>query len=251
MLKTAFLALAAIFLFVSTAQPQTPLRIAYPSYPPFHWVKEDGAMAGFFYEIITEALVNRMGVTVVWTEYPWPRCQENLKAGKDDAIMTVPTAERLTYAITHKDPFYQKKLNVFTYAGHPKIKDIYNLKTIKDIKEHDFSVITYTGNGWHNNNVQSLGIVTYETAYLENVWRMLAGKRGDLVIEWPPGAWPDMIRAGVTDKVLNTHVEIGQMPFHFIIRKNSYYIYVLDKLDDIVKKMYEDGTMTLIMSKYY
>ncbi len=226
--KTLFLLLAALFLPVSTAQPEPPLRVAYPSFPPFHWVKEDGAMTGFFYEIITEALVNRMGVPVVWTQYPWPRCQENLKAGKDDAIMTVPTPERMEQAITHKAPFYLKKLNFFTYAGHPRIKDIYNIRTIKDLKEQDFSVITYTGNGWHKHNVQSLGITTHETAYLENVWRMLAGGRGDIVIEWPPGAWPDMIRAGVTDKVVNTQITIAQMPFHLLIRKDSPHSRILE-----------------------
>ena len=49
-------------------------------------------MKGLFYDIISEALEKRMGISVTWTAYPWKRCQENLKAGIDDAILTVPTA---------------------------------------------------------------------------------------------------------------------------------------------------------------
>lgn len=250
--KAKLLALSAAVLFsVSSAvNAQSTLRIAYPTFPPFHWAKANGEMTGFFYEIINEALQKRMGLKVVWTAYPWPRCQENLKIGKEDAIMTVPTAERATYTFTHNDPFYEKPLNLFTYADHLRIAEIEQIKTIEELRERGFSVITYSGNSWHKENVQSLGVKTFETSYLENVWKMLAEKRGDTVIEWPPGAWPDIQNIGASSQIVDTKATIAAMPFHLLIRKDSPLASILQEFNETIKKMRRDGTIELILSKY-
>ena len=228
-----------------------PLRIAYVDFPPFHWVGKDGRMTGFFYDIITEALEKEMGVPLVWTSYPWNRCQENLKVGTDDAILTVPTAERLTYTATNQDPFYIKSEDLFTYRDHPRLKEIMKIKTLADVKRDGFSVITYSGNGWNKEHVASLGIEIHQTARLQNVWRMLAEKRGDLVIEWPPGAWPVIDSAGVRDQVMDTHICISQMPFHLLIRKSSKYVSLLPAFNKTIQKMKANGTMARILAKYY
>ncbi|NTW36703.1 MAG: amino acid ABC transporter substrate-binding protein [Syntrophobacteraceae bacterium] len=243
--------LVSLISFSTTTAAAPPLRIAYPTFPPFHFIDANGAMAGFFYEIMTTALHERMGLSVSWEAYPWARCQENVKFGKEDAIITVPTRERLHYTSTHKDPFYNKTLNIFINNANPRIAEIMNLKTISDIKKSDFSVITYSGNGWHKENVEILGIKTHETPSLENVWKMLAGMRGDLVIEWPHGAWPDIKRAGVIDEIIDTQITISSMPFHLLIKKTSPSVNILDQFNETINKMKEDGTMQLILSRYY
>jgi polar amino acid transport system substrate-binding protein len=251
--RTALWILTGILLFTasSAAYAQSALRIAYPAYPPFHWMKENGKMSGFFYEIISEALGGKKGLTIVWTEYPWTRCQENLKMGTDDAMITVPTAERAVYTVTHKDPFYQKPLNLFTSIDHPRLAEIKKIKKITDFRDGGFSVITYSGNGWHKENIQPLGIKTYESSYLENQWKMLAEKRGDTVIEWPPGAWPDIKRAGLSDRLVDTGVTISSMPFHLLIRKSSPHTNILADFNETVKRMKTDGTIKTILSRYY
>jgi polar amino acid transport system substrate-binding protein len=240
-----------LWMTTSAAGAQTRLRIAYPNFPPFHWMNEQGTMAGFFYEIITEALEKRMGLQVVWTSYPWIRCQENLKAGTDDAVLTVPTPERARYTVTHRDPFYQKSLNLFAYANHPQWDRIKKIRTIADLKKGGFSVITYSGNSWHKSHVEPLGIKTHETAYLENVWKMLAEKRGDTVIEWPAGAWPDIMRAGVPDRIVDTSITLSSMPFHLLIRKDYPRTDLLAEFNGVINKMKADGSMKTILAKYY
>lgn len=229
---------------------QPPLRIAFPDFPPFHWIDKHGQKKGFFYEIIAEALEKRMGITTVWTVYPWPRCQANLKAGKNDAILTVPTAERCVYTVTHKRPFYNKPLNIFTYVNHPKMTAIKGITSLADIQKGDFSVITYTGNGWHQEYVQSLGIKTHESPYLQNVWKMLALHRGDIVIEWPLGARPDISVLGLEDQVFDTGITVASMPFHLLIRKGAPRAVILDEFDGIISKMTEDGAIRSIMERY-
>ena len=251
MLKKAILFAGILFwMAISAAEAQTSLRLAYPNFPPFHWAKENGAMAGFFYEIITEALEKRMGVTVVWAVYPWTRCQENLKTGEADAIITAPTAERAAYTVTHKDPFYSKPLNLFTYKNHPRLAEIRKIRKLADLKKGGFSVITYSGNGWHKDHVEPLGIKTYETAYLENIWKMLAEKRGDTVIEWPSGAWPEIRRLGISARIVDTSVTLSSMPFHLLIRKDFPRTDLLAGFNETIKMMKADGTMKAILSRY-
>jgi polar amino acid transport system substrate-binding protein len=241
-----------IFLLMTAtaAEAEMRLRIAYPHFPPFHFMDEKGSMAGFFHGILTEALERRMGVTVVWTAYPWTRCQENLKSGTDDAVITVPTPERAVFTVTHRDPFYLKPLHLFTYADHPQLSRIGKIRRIADLKAGGFSVITYSGNGWHKNNIEPLGVKTYESAYLENVWKMLAEKRGDTVIEWPLGAWPDIRRAGVADRIVDTGVKLSAMPFHLLIRKGYPRTDLLADFNATIGKMKADGAINRILAAY-
>lgn len=229
---------------------QPPLRIAFPDFHPFHWIDDEGRKKGFFYDIITEALDKRMAVTTVWTVFPWPRCQANLQAGKDDAILTVPTAKRRAYTVTHKRPFYNKPLNIFTYADHPQMSAIKEINSLGDIRKGKFSVITYIGNGWHQEYVKHLGIKTHESPYLQNIWKMLALHRGDVVIEWPPGAWPDISKLDLDDHIIDTGRTIANMPFYLLIRKNAPQAALLESFDDIISAMTEDGTMRSILERY-
>jgi hypothetical protein len=54
-------ALVSLISFSTITAAAPPLRIAYPTFPPFHFIDANGAMAGFFYEILKTALQERMG----------------------------------------------------------------------------------------------------------------------------------------------------------------------------------------------
>lgn len=251
-LRIFFFSAAILIFAASLACGRQPagLRIAYPEFPPFHWRDADGRMKGFFYDIIQLALEERLDTPLTWTPYPWIRCQESVKSGSEDAIITVPTRERLAYARTHGQPFYRKRLRLFTYAGHPQLAEIREIDSVAGIKRLGLSVITYRGNGWHQTHVASLGITTFETAYLENVWLMLANRRGDLVIEWPAGAAPDLTRLRLHERVVETPAEVAAMPFHLLIRKASPHVELLKRFDAVITGMRDDGTILAILNDY-
>lgn len=228
---------------------QKVMRIDYPDFWPFFTRQENGEMTGFFFEIVTTAL-SEMGIESRWEVYPWGRCQANVRSGEADAMITVPTDERLEYTETHTDPFYRKELRIFTYAQHPRLSLIEKIKTTGDILSADLSVITYLGNGWSEKNLAVQGIRTEVTAQLVNVWRMLAHKRGDIVIEWPGAAWPDIRRAGVEKEIILTGVSLESMPFHLLVRKGSPHVGRLAEFNRIVLRMQEDGTVRRIVNSY-
>ena len=228
---------------------KTPLRIAYVDFPPFHW-RDDGRMQGIFHAILVEALEKRMGQPIIWNAYPWVRCQENVKAGLEDALLTVPTEQRDLYTATHRQPFFEKPLHIFTFAGHPRLAEIMKITTLADIKKLNLSVITYSGNGWHNDKVHALGIKTHESAYLENVWPMLRQHRGDLIIEWPAGAQPYLKRLGLESHIVDTGIVLAKAPFFLLIRKSSQHISLLDRFDAVIQNMQDDGTMAAILKQH-
>ena len=241
------------FVLVSTfsAHAGDPMRIAYPEFKPFFATTEEGEVQGFFYDIVTEALERRMGVATTWTALPWKRCQEYVKSGAFDAMITVPTRERGVYSVTHPEPFYLKELKLFTYTGHERLDAIAVIQTLADIRRGGYSVITYSGNGWHQKHVASLGVPTHETPVVRNVWRMLAAKRGDLVIEWPLGAYPDIQSLGLEDRIVETDVSLEAMPFHLLISKQSSYTDILPRFNAVIKAMQADGTMDGILARYF
>ncbi|MUM76896.1 transporter substrate-binding domain-containing protein [Pseudodesulfovibrio sp. F-1] len=233
----------------SVAVAQAPLRIDYPDFWPFFTRDEAGEMTGFFHDVVTEALA-RLGMRATWHSFPWGRCQENVRSGEADAMITVPTAERLEYSRTHDAPFHLKELVVFTRADHPSRFEVEALASIDDILAAGFSVVTYVGNGWNEVNIRSRGIRTYEVPYLKNVWLMLAQGRADIVIEWPGGAWPDIKAQGLAQEIVQTGVVLESMPFHLLVGRDSPHVDLLPRFNETILEMRHDGTIDSILDTY-
>lgn len=233
----------------ATAGSGLPLRVAYPDYWPFFTRNEDGIMQGIFFEIVSEALT-RMGIGSEWREFPWSRCQALVRSGEADAMVTVPTAERLVYSATHAEPFYLKELKVFTYAGNPQLEAIKAIKSIDDIFDLGLTVVTYHGNGWNDKHIRSRGIKTYDSPRIKNVWLMLANRRGDIAIEWPVAAWPLIEETGVPKGVVETEVSLEAMPFHLLISRKCAYADRMDEFNEVIKKMKAEGRIDEIVAKY-
>ncbi len=249
MRKTILILLFILFIPCSS-WAQKSISVAYPDFYPFFTKTDDNQVTGFFYEIVTQALENRMDMSTQWYQMPWKRCQEQVRSGKYDAIITVPTEARAGYTVTHQDYFYLKQLKLFTYTGHTGLARIETINSIEDIKKGGYTVITYSGNGWHEKNITGMGISSFVTSEVHNVWRMLAARRGDLVIEWPPAAIPGIEKSGVGGKVIETRVSLAAMPFHLLIGKHSEYTRILPRFNKVIKEMTKDGTIKQILSDY-
>ncbi|WP_394699929.1 substrate-binding periplasmic protein [uncultured Pseudodesulfovibrio sp.] len=235
--------------FAPLSMAAEPLRVAYPDFWPFFTRTEEGYMTGIFYEIVSEAL-SRMGVSAKWQTYPWSRCQALVRSGDADAMITFPTADRLVYSATHDDPFYMKRLKIFTTTGHPRMKEISEIHSIDDIHRLGLVVVTYHGNGWNDKYIRSRGIKTYESPLIKNVWLMLANHRGDIAIEWPMAAWPLIKEGRVENRIVETDVSLDAMPFHLMINRDCGYASQLPEFNETIKRMRAEGHIKAILSKY-
>lgn len=226
------------------------LVIDYPDFWPFFTRTDDGAMTGFFYEIVSTGL-KELDVETKWREFPWKRCQDNVKHGDSDAMITVPTPGRLTYTSTHDTPFYLKKLHVFTSRSNRNIETIKSIETIDDILLKGLTVVTYAGNGWNNQHIKSRNIKVYEAPLIKSIWKMLAEGHGDIAIEWPPAAWASIRESGLSnDTIIETDVTFDPMPFHLLINKNSPHALLLPRFNEVIKEMKENGRIKEIIESY-
>lgn len=113
-----------------------PIIITYSDYWPLFRTEKDGTRSGIFYEIVSEAM-SSINVEIKWESYPWARCQNYVRTGKADAIMTVRTDKRSEYTVTHSTPFYHQHLQLFTYTDNPQKTLIDKVKTPEDIKKQN------------------------------------------------------------------------------------------------------------------
>jgi polar amino acid transport system substrate-binding protein len=94
------------------AQAEQRLRVAYTEWRPYTYT-EAGTPAGFEIEILTEVLAG-MGVTPVFTSYPWKRCLAYLESGDADALVSLlKTEEREAYALFPEEPISVSKTSFF------------------------------------------------------------------------------------------------------------------------------------------
>ncbi len=232
------------------AAPQEVLNMAYTDFSPFHYSTPKGKFFGFFHDLMEEA-AHRMNVKLTWEQCPWARCQENVREGLSDAMLTVPTEERLRYTVTHDTPMYVKGRHLFTYAGNPRMEEIKSIKSIREIAEKGFSVITYMGNGWFSRAIKPYKIKVYAATAIDNIWRMLALKRGDIVIEWPGGAWSSIHRQKLESKVVQTEAVLKALPFHLMIRKGHPLARRMQEFEQTFLQMRKDGTFQRILQIYH
>lgn len=251
--KLLSVGICLIFILFSTplfADKASPLKIVYTDAKPLLFSGSKGTTHGILYDIITYALNKSIQVDVEWVNLPWQRCQSYVSKGIADAIITVPTPERLKYAKTHPTSFYTRTFNIFTYPDHPRMEQIKRIKTLRNIKEGNFSIITYAGDGWSNNNVRPLGIKILEATNPSDTWKMLHRKRGDLIIEPLERSFAPLKELGLSDKIVRMDTPIASTSLHLLINKESEHVYLLQEFDAVIKQMYDDGTMQHIMDDY-
>lgn len=249
-LLTALILLIMLLSSVPARAQTAAMKIVYPDFYPFFSRDSENRMTGIFYEIIKEALEKRMLINVEWENYPWKRCQQNVKNNSADAMVTTINPTRLEYASTHPYPLFIQSVNIFTYKGHERLDELERLKGFNDIHQAGFSIITYLGNGWIEKNAESIGIEVVKVTLRDKIWKMLSLKRGDIVIEWPGGAWPEIMKFKLEDHIQQTNAVINTVHMHLFISKKSPYVNILPGFNKIIEEMDRDGTIQKITEKY-
>ncbi|MBN2617096.1 MAG: transporter substrate-binding domain-containing protein [Spirochaetales bacterium] len=230
---------------------QAPIKWVFTDYVPANYVSENGEYKGFLVDIVVEAFENRLKIPVDISIYPWKRCQMLVRSGEKDIFVTIPTDERLLYSEVTEKPIWIKKRVLFTYVDHPRLNEISQLKGLFDIKNSNLTVLSYIGNGWVEENVEKNSDikVTYSTC-VEGMYKMLAQRRGDIIIEESILVFPYIKELLLSDKIVETSGIGDESGFHIFISKKSNYLYILEQLNETINKMWADGTIEKILDSY-
>jgi len=245
--------LCIIMLLLSLSMPvsaQDTVKWVFTNYPPANVQTQGGHFKGFLHDIVVEVFAEGLNVKVDIAVYPWKRCQAMVKDGTADIMVTIPTPERLEYAVTHTRPIWIKRRILYTYRDHPKIHDIQRLSGLPSIKSGGYTVISYIGNGWVENDVEGVGIAVNYATTVDGMYRMLAAKRGDIVIEEKSLAAPRIAEQGLSERIVETDGIGSESGFHILISKKSSYAALVSRIDREVESTRSRNRLKQIFSNY-
>lgn len=256
-MRFLFIIAALFFIYpaISQSAQGNPSTVTYaigpPSIPLYELEPDnENGWKGLFIEIVDEIFTKELGYKLVVEQYPWKRAQQNVKEGKADITVSVPTAERLEYAFKSDKPILKMYLNVYTYAGHPKLKEIKEIKTVQDIIALKLKPVTNLGNGWHKENIEDEGVTTLYVPGDESLVQFLALKRADIMIDAPLFMNHLINEYKLGSKIVRTDVLFGPINFHLLVSKNSRYAELMPKIDKAIDKLALNGMLEQMSSKY-
>jgi polar amino acid transport system substrate-binding protein len=216
------------------ATAKDTVTIAVPHFPPYAQVT-DGQCKGFYCEIIEELLEKRLGLTVIPINHPWPRLQREVELGQIDIMFAIPTEARQAYSIASEQPVFSAAMKVFTYKDHEQLDAIRAIETVDDIKAAGFRSITNYGNAWHQHFVEDQGVTTVHAISEEHILRMLAARRGDIVVDVARSIRYLMSKLDVENEIIETDVVMDVAEIHLMVSRKSPFTEQLPELNKAIE----------------
>jgi polar amino acid transport system substrate-binding protein len=188
-------------------------------YPPFSFGTGGGAVPDGLLPRIAEAVfAGCPGVRLEQLAVPWSRAQNLLKAGEVQAIMTIPTEERLVYLKASATPVITPRMLSFAASQNPKINELRSARTLADFKP--FRIGTYAGSGWSREHLQGFN-VDYSTSRPGQVFKMLDGGRFDMTFENSIVASYYIQREGLQGRIESLPAsDQGKTAWHLLVRRD-------------------------------
>lgn len=217
---------------------------------PMAYQDETGQARGLLVEIAREVMEKEMGLDLAVRFLPWKRAQKEVEFGKSDFLITVPTKARKAYAAVSGQVFYRLPLHIYTWAGHPKRREIDAIRTAEDIKRLNLVPVTNLGNGWHREQVDAQGIETHYAGKEENILFLLAYKRADIVIDAVVPTNYLIRKYGLNRKVELTRSRFSQVEFHLLMGKRSGFAGRMPLFDAAFERARQRGAIRAIAERY-
>jgi len=218
---------------------------------PYQFTGADGHVTGILVHLYGECF-RRLGIEFEYETYPWTRAQSRVQSGEADAMSTVTTDNRLTYAVPGNAILAIERLVAFAKRDNPRFDDIAKAQSIGDLK--GLRILAQMGSGWAEQNLPKDQILYGNDP--EDLLVMLAVGRADLLIE--DAAVTRLRLEGLRTRYPNLPfdtIEAAQTPlatleFRMMVSKKSGYLGRLKDIDRTLDEMHRDGTIGLIYSQF-
>ena len=226
------------------------VHYVFQEYTPANYLDKQGRPAGFFVDIMHEAIENRLGLNLQISIFPWRRCQVLVEQGKADLMTTVPTPARLEYAKLVNVPIWIKQYRIYTYQNHPRMHKMQGIRSIAEILQEHFTVISYIGNSWATTNLEGIGIPLLKATSVDGMYRMLVARRGDIFVDDPVLVANSLPATGLENQIVLTQGCIEESAFYPLVSKRSHFAARTEDFAKVLQEMWDDGTIDAIMKPY-
>ncbi len=220
---------------------------------PYISANTDKKPVGIFYDIIRGAL-RRMGVSLKYEVFPWKRAQLLVQQKQADALVTIPTPERLEYLVPSQEPVFVMKYKIFTQHENPNLARIKAIKTLADLE--GLLIVDYIGDGWAEKNLRQFGVDW--SPNLTSACKKIAAHRGDVFLQdemMVLHAIRNLKDKGVyseldLDSIISFDAPVAQIGFHLLIHKESKFLKLLSEFDETIRAMRKDGELEIIRGRW-
>lgn len=151
------------------------IRLATNShFPPFSFAGKQGPLRGLLVDEL-RLMADAAGVILDFTDRPWARGQQMVRAGELDAFCTIPTDERRGYVLFAPTPLFQEDIVLIGRADDPRTAQARTLDDLKGLK-----IAEPLGTGWTRGHLPDEQIVW--SSDVENILSMVVAGRVDATI---------------------------------------------------------------------
>ncbi len=238
-------------LLANNAHAQEMTIVYAQGYIPYSWEDDNGKVQGVEIDFVNEIIGKRMGIKVKHKIYPWARSQSMVKSGSADAFVTIPNDVRRQYTQVSNIPFFKTNFLLYTGMSNPKKHDLMNIKSLAElIRRDDLIHGQIVGGGWHTSHLKGVKQV-HEVLNSIQILKMLDRNRVDVYIEQAPLITYEIKKIGFQDKILEINTVMDNVNWHLCIGKDSPYIKILPKLNELMASMKKDGSLEKLKEQIF
>jgi polar amino acid transport system substrate-binding protein len=239
--------IASALLVMPLSLSAEPFKMVYNSdWPPFS-VGTGNSVDGILPDLLQHLLANRMGIEATHKGYPWKRAQHSVKSGKLDALVTVPTSQRLEWSKSSESIVYLVEMRAVVKRGS---KADQALSANPDAAAlNDFKVCEILGNGWGLNFMKTNSIRYNTASDTSRCLDMISKGRMDVTIGSIAVSSQKIREMELDDELRILPNTYGSMAFTLLVSKKTPEAdEFLKRFDDLIAQMKADGSLSKLIA---
>ena len=166
----------------ASAAPGARIRLALNGYfPPLSFFDEQEQLRGLLVDEL-RMMADAAGIDIDFVDLPWARGQQMVRKGELDAICTIPTQERRTYALFAPTPLFVEQSVLICRADDKRIAEAGTMDDLRGLK-----IAEPLGTGWIKDYFHGGQIVW--SSDVDNILSMIEAGRVDATFFGRTGAY--------------------------------------------------------------
>ena len=223
----------------------TPLRVGWDDWPPYHFRNNKGELQGFAVEVL-QGVAGEMGCEIVFRERPWKRQLQELQSGEADMAM---------------EAYYNEERRKFAYFSDSYSPSMANLWILKETKITANSIGTLLDSGFilgvtkdfyygpevqkrlSDKHIQS--VQSEQSNYNKLQKKRINGFLGD----WLATTW-SLKQHGLEKEIVRSPLPIYSAPAFFMLSRKNLSPDFVEQFNRALAKLKHNGRYQQILDKY-
>lgn len=211
------------------------------SWYPIEYPNDEGQYIGPWMQRLDRLFRQELSVELEVTRQPWRRAQQDVRAGRADIMITLPTEERLSYTELVDGPFYAMTFQLLVPRDHAHWDRLQGIESLEDLQRLDLNLVSTFSNGWFEQNVAKRGIrADYVKTDRQQIQFLLSG-RADGLIDFPVTMTPLLEEMGAMDRLTFLPAVLDTTEFRIMVSHQSPWMAHQQALEAALQRVSERG----------